>query len=334
MRRLDVRRGAGILSAIAAAAALAGCGALGSAPVPSAMAPSVRAAGTKTRAPSWMSPQAKKADLLYVSDQNGSVYVFAYPGGALVGTLTGFLAPSGLCSDARGDVFVTDTPALQIYEFRHGGKKPIASLGDFGYYPNSCSVDPSTGNLAVVNYASSPSFGPGSVSVFPDASGRPTVYSDPNIREYFFGTYDAHGNLFVNGTNYGSTESDYAELPQGSGQFTDITLNKTIGYPGGLQWDGSSLAVQDASKDVVYRVNVSGSHGTVAGATHFRIDHSTLLAQFAIQGRTIVLPYSVRSRRLKKMGLWRYPAGGAPTKTFRAPDAAELFGVTVSLAPN
>ena len=64
-------------------------------------------------------------------------------------------SPYGECVDKAGDVFVADfggntgTPA--ILEYAHGGTKPIATLSDPGYYPESCSIDPTTGNLAVTN---------------------------------------------------------------------------------------------------------------------------------------------------------------------------------------
>ena len=45
---------------------------------------------------SWMALGANKDDLLYVSDQGSrDVYIFSYPQGALVGTLTGFVNPRG-----------------------------------------------------------------------------------------------------------------------------------------------------------------------------------------------------------------------------------------------
>ena len=83
------------LSSCVAAAMLAGCGGsqppigvLGAAPQTSAVARHA------DRGKSWMLPEAKSKDLLYVSTSD-SVYVFSYPKGTLVGTLTGF--------DYRGD---------------------------------------------------------------------------------------------------------------------------------------------------------------------------------------------------------------------------------------
>ena len=56
-----------------------------------------------------MAPEAKSEDLLYISDYYG-VHVFSYPKGLHVGDIYGFASPAGLCSNKKGDVFVTDTP--------------------------------------------------------------------------------------------------------------------------------------------------------------------------------------------------------------------------------
>ncbi len=97
-------------------------------------------ANNANRESSRVLPQAKSRDLLYVSDQLFTdVYVFSYPALGFVGTLTGFSLPEGLCSDERGNVFVTDLLARKIVEYAHGGSEPIETLNDGGY-PEGCSV--------------------------------------------------------------------------------------------------------------------------------------------------------------------------------------------------
>ena len=76
---------------------LAGCGAV-SPPLGS------RAASDR----SWMLPEAQNEDLLYVTNVY-TVTVYSYPEGQLVGTLSNFYKPYGLCADKAGDVYVTDT---------------------------------------------------------------------------------------------------------------------------------------------------------------------------------------------------------------------------------
>ena len=139
------------LSTCVAAAMLAGCG--GSQPpigAPGAMPPSSTIATHAERGGSWMRPEAKSSDLLYVSDQKANkVYMYAYPPGPLIGTLTGFSQPGSPCVDAKSDVFVPDGLNARIVEFAHGGSKPISVLSDSGEVPAGCSVDLTTGDLAV-----------------------------------------------------------------------------------------------------------------------------------------------------------------------------------------
>ena len=56
---------------------------------------------------SWMKSSSSGQDLLYVADQTTQdVYVYTYPQGQLVRTLTGFINPTGECVDSGGDVFI------------------------------------------------------------------------------------------------------------------------------------------------------------------------------------------------------------------------------------
>lgn len=61
-----------------------------------------------SRHASWIKPGSSSGTLIYVSSRSGSVYEYSYPDGTLVGTLTGFDVPMGLCSDADGNVWITD----------------------------------------------------------------------------------------------------------------------------------------------------------------------------------------------------------------------------------
>jgi hypothetical protein len=106
------------------------------------------------------------------------VYVYTYPQGRRVGTLTGFSEPQGECSDASGNVFIVDfiPDATTVYEFAHGGMSPIATLNDpadgFG-----CAVDPLDGTVAVANTYDPSNFEDnGDVAVYAGGHGNPTIY--------------------------------------------------------------------------------------------------------------------------------------------------------------
>src|SRR5579863_4497346 len=132
----------------AAAALLQGCG-----------GPQVMGAQAGTNAAGARSPVKAAASkiLLYVSDvETGTVQFYDYPDPKQsVGELTGFGAPMGLCSDASGNVWITDGKNQNIVEYAHGGTSAIGTVSDSGYAPYACSVDPTTGNLAVSNHGAS-----------------------------------------------------------------------------------------------------------------------------------------------------------------------------------
>jgi hypothetical protein len=264
-----------ILAMPVTAALVAGC-----AGTPSPIAPASQVANALKR--SWISPEAKKQPLLYVSSVlTNDVYVYAYSSRKLVGTLTGFETPYGLCVDTSGDVWVVNDGAQNVVEYAHGGSKPIATLPDRGEYPEGCSVDPTTGNLAVTNFSSNS--GSGSVSIYAGAQGNPQTYSDPTLLEYRFCGYDDRGNLFVDGAGAGSTFA-FAELPKGSATFTDITLSQSVEWPGGVQWTGKDVAVGDTDAHVIYEV--AGRTGKVKRST--QLTDANYVNQFWITGKKVV----------------------------------------------
>jgi hypothetical protein len=268
------------------------------------------------RGRSWMKPGVKGENLLYVTNAGtDDLDVYSYPQGQLLGTLTGFLDPVGECVDKTGDVFVTDYRAQNIVEYAHGGTSPIATLSDSGYHPGECSVDPTTGNLAVANS--------GGVSIYADAQGTPTQYADTNLGGVFFCGYDNNGNLFVDGVN-NSQAVEVDQLRSGSSSFAQIFLNQSLGGPGGVQWDGHFLAVADSFSDTIYEfaIDPSQNTGVLIGSTTLNGSPS-LGNQFWIQGRRIVA--------LNFDGfplLYHYPAGGRPMKDFI--DASTPVGAVVS----
>src|ERR1700688_4758776 len=123
-----------------AAAMLAGCGG-SQAPIgaPDAMAQSRAIAQARAH-------RASSGALIYATGGCGGTCILSYPQGKLVGSFSTF--GGGVCSDAQGNVFLTHNGT--VYEFAHGGTTPIATLSLPGNSAVGCSVDPVTGNLAVV----------------------------------------------------------------------------------------------------------------------------------------------------------------------------------------
>ena len=100
-----------------------------------------------------------------------------------MGTLTGFAAPYGQCTDKSGNVFITQFEASEVTEYAHGGTNPTKTLDTPGVNPVGCSVDPKTGNLAVANFISDNY--PGGILVFAHATGTPKEYQAPGMYYYF-----------------------------------------------------------------------------------------------------------------------------------------------------
>ena len=285
----------------------------------------VTPAGAQAAPKSWMAGDAKKGVLLYVSDLgNDTVDVYSYPQGKLKGTLTGFYAVHSGCVDGRGHVFITDRQ--QILEYDHGGTSPVATLEDTNYGPTGCSVDPVTGNLAVAN---SPLYGssPGNIAIYKHAKGSPKMLTTSSVFFQYDCAYDDKGNLYdVGGDFHGFFL--FLELPYRSHTFTNLSLNQYITIPGGVQWDGKHVAVEDQGAgyhgSTVYQVKVKGSTATAVGTT--TLGGSADVIQFWIYGKAIIGP-NIGSN--PNVMFWKYPAGGTALKTITG-GLVEPVGVTVS----
>jgi hypothetical protein len=299
---------------------LAGCGG-SQLPVgaPGAMPQSRAVATHANRSGSWMLPEAKSEDLLYVSDLYG-VHVFSYPKGLLVGNIGGFASPAGLCSDKAGDVFVTDTPTYHVYEYAHGGTTRLETLYDnsVDFGPIDCSVDPTTGNLAV------PGSDSGFVVIFPKAEENPKVYYEDMADTHMYRcAYDNKGDLFVDQVAKG--RNNYiGELPKGATGFTNYLLNRRIAPPGGIQFDGKHVVIEDLDSHIVYRLRFSGAKAIIVGTTP--LNGTTWVEQYWIQGKTLVGPDENST-----VYLWKYPGGGSPVSSIGG--FTLNYGSTVSAAP-
>lgn len=215
---------------------------------------------------SWMSVRAKAAaKLLYVSDGAANdVYVYDYPKGTLVGTLTGFDYPDGQCVDAVGNVYITNFKGKNVVEYARGGTDPIKTLATHGY-AIGCSVSPS-GDLAVTNFSTKKGRndrGPGNVSIFKNASGKPRVYSDPSDCYYLWPAgYDDKGNLFAEGEY---TSIGVCWIPAGAPLMRPIGLGEQIYFPGSVMWTGVSLAFTDQNYRDSYQTGLDIA--TLSGST-------------------------------------------------------------------
>jgi hypothetical protein len=269
---------------------------------------------------SWMLPEAKARNLLYVSSPDANeVSVFTYPGGKPVGTLAGFDEPLGLCSDANGNVWVTNADINNGYgylvEYAHGGTKPIAMLQDPNNAPQACSVDATTGNLAVANISVGTSQ---NIAIYSGAQGNPTFYSTVGfVQDPQTITYDGSGNLY-----FAAWRKNRAWLPKGGSSVERFSLNPLS--DGWFAWDGKYLAVGEA---IVTRYKLTGSKGTKDGPK-VSLNDVQVRGQFWIHGSRIV----IATQSQGNIYVYSYPRGGDPTNTISGLD--DPYGVTVSVGPS
>jgi len=300
------------------AALLAGCAA---SPVPVGVSQWARGSGIRTSATS--------GDLIYVSGYSDSTgpatFMLSYPQGQLVGSIG--MAAAGMCSDGSGNVYLLNDNAA--IEYAHGGTTPIKTLRIPGAETYSCSVDPSSNDLAVT--FSCPPCGYENLAVFPNGSGTSTRYSAPNADTC---SYDDRGNLFL----AGYIGSAISELPSGSSTFTNISLSENIGNAGQVQWDGKYVTLQSlGTPGAIYRIQVSGSTGTVVGETKFkRYMRRENYSWISISNGSVIMPFSQHGVEATQLGIWKYPRGGTAVKVIKKIGTGSRgFGaVTVSVAPS
>lgn len=313
----------------AAAALLAACG--GSQPpigAPDAMPQSRAIAERAGYTGSWMLPEAKGEDLLYVANYFAAVNVYNYKNLKLVGTLSGLNAPGGECVDERGDVFITDVRGASVVEYAHGGTSPIATLSDSGYYPNDCFVDPASGDLCVANLDGGPVSG--NLAVYKKARGVPKFYYDENryIAYYYSCAYDADGNAFVD-ASFDSGGLVFDELTVGAKTLTRIRYARHK-HGGALDWDGKYMTEGDGGNRV-YRFSVGADRKRV-----YRDGFTTLKNDVGGISKTWILEYGGQreivgsAQNNDAFQIWTYAAG----RSLHIVDTGldEPDGVAVSLA--
>lgn len=346
----------GAIGAGAALAIFAGCAGSPSALNPPAAIPAAQEAGSTgaralrlaaltnpagwipqirpSRRRAWVDPGAKNQPLLYASDgANGVVDIYAYKDPKrLLGQLTGFQLPYGECSDKAGHVYVVDFGGQKIVKYAHGATKRLETLKDALGYPIGCSVDPTTGNLAVANFADT-----AGIEVYQNGSGQPRQYADKNFARYWPPGYDGDGNLYVEGQD-AAGNFRFAELLAGQPAFLDISLDFTLFYPGSVMFDGTYMALTDQEYGGVpitgiYRVRIEGSTGigiTAIGLTDSCSSSGpyTKVVQPWVHGALVV---GGNLDCTSRFDYWNYTNGGDPVKSISAEIApASAYGQTVS----
>ncbi len=285
---------------------------------------------------SWMGKGVKQQDLLYVSNGDGVVNVYRYWQRTLVGVLTNFKNPLGECADAAGDVYIADQRVSKVYEYAHGGTKRVKTLADPTFWPEGCSVDLSSGAVAVASYGSNRTSG--DIAVYSHGSGKPVLYGGGSGDHFTACAYDRRGDMLAT-ASYGGSGFYYADfyyLPKHGVRLLPMTL------PGPYQswqwnavqsvtWDGKYWVV--GSYDTLYRYTIDVK-ATYVSSTQLYGTNATVY-QVAIyhplvRSHTAEIVGAAHSNSSSAVDYWNYPAGGNPigqlTKGLDRP-----YGVAISL---
>jgi hypothetical protein len=313
------------LSLVVATALLTGCG------TPSAMPLGPGMATNTDRGESWMVPQKKgrRSILIYAGGIYGDVYVFDYSTGKQVGKLAGINGDSGMCVDAKGDVYIDQMVGTAL-EYAHGGTKVLRTYSP-GATPVGCSVD-AKNDLAVTHS--------GKVTVY--AGGDPSkgkTYSDPSCPTISKMGYDDKGNLIGAGWDQ-STVSVCALLAGSKAETTLSTSGFTINAPAGTMWDGKYVALTDqnyaggefGSDDGIVEASLSDttltSHGEPVLTDTCMGSGTDIVSPFILgerntpvnhrQGKVIVAINTLcTASGVYQIEFWRYPHGGKPFKAYK-----------------
>jgi hypothetical protein len=198
---------------------------------------------------------------------------------------------------------------------------PIATLTLPGNMAQGCSVDPTTGNLAVTFNGSGVN-----LAIFPSATGEPTTYEAPTVA---YCGYDGTGNLFI------SADKKVIELAKGSFDFQIFSIVGKVGNEGQIQWDGRYMTFESRTKGSIklLRLQISGSTATVVGTTRLKSIRGNA-SQSWLYGNKVLVPYGNGGQFETKVGVWNYPKGGKVQTRYRHFGPVSFHGVTVSVAPS
>jgi hypothetical protein len=299
----------------------------------------------------WMTSGAEKVNMLVYVSASSTVCVYDYQTGVLVGTLSGFTNAQGQCVDKRGNVWITDSGHIGrnafVDEYAHGKSQRLRTLPVNGVSVG-CSIDPTSGNLAVSTSAAVAM--PSELLVFQNAEGSPTVFQSSSCG-YAFGSpgYDDNGNLYVE-DSFLDGEGNVCELPQGATSLRAVTVYGGLYYSGGsVMWDGKDITFSAQYGAFDYRTAIyEMSEDTSGNLTRVG---ETVLNDDCEKDWAVVAPFIVGTKNTPenrhrgkvvvgvdgfcatKFGYWKYPAGGLPQRAILRPENARQFGQHRKLDP-
>lgn len=205
---------------------------------------------------------------IFVSDAVNNVVNIYNPAGKQLAQLTGFSEPQGLATDSKGNLYVADTANSRIQIYAPPYTKTPKSLSDSGQYPAGVSVK-IVGKVTYVGVTNiiSTSGGPGSVTIYKNGKAGAAISSSDFGRVYF-DSFDAKGNLYIDGENGSTGAVEVGEIAAATGKgktIKTLTTGNSIEFPGGVEvTTKGKIAIDDQEGFAVYTYNapVKGSLGS------------------------------------------------------------------------
>lgn len=287
---------------------------------------------------SWMARGVKNRDLLYVTNTSNTVSVYRYWQRTLAGVLTDFKEPMGACSDATGHVYIADYKRQKIVEYAHGASKALKTLDDAPYAPWTCSVSPTTGDVAVANSPYDYNKG-GNVTIFAHGSGPPVILKGSGGEHFTGCAFDDRGDLLTMGEYLDSSfwYYNFYYLPRKAKQLESIQL-PDLGYSthadtiAGILWDGKYWVVgPDYDTLFLYAINIKARLAakiTLAGGYPY-VGPVAVYRRSLPDGRATQLVGGTHVSG-GTVEYWRYPEGGNAIDEITK-DLDDPFGVAISL---
>lgn len=186
---------------------------------------------THRTAHGWMSVDAGKMPLVYVSDAENSV-INVYPNNgsqnpAPVGQITsGLNGPQSLAVDAAGNLYVANTAGNTVTEYAPGSVIPSYTYSNSINQPSDVAVD-AAGNVYVTMF-------PGYLLKFPQKSQNAALLINDTGSEFFYGvTVGKTGIIYVSANTGASGPGGVIEDVNGNVGGLGINL----GYAAGITTD-------------------------------------------------------------------------------------------------
>lgn len=324
------------LSAVGIATLLFGCGAQGST-VPTSSSAQLR----------MHRASGSEQEYLYVAEHNwytgvGQTQIFSLPSGKVVGVISNF---GTMCEDTVGNVYIVSQPTVTSAPSSISKYAPASTTATeqvtfpSGVYGTDCSIDSTTGKIAVsgVSHPSSSTY-LSWLGIYSKLSRKPKLYSNTLMDYFGWCGYDGSGNLYLNGFGSPNHYPPMAtELPKSATTFSDFKKPSYL-VDGPIQWDGSYITSglgRSAGKKqprIIYQLTVSGSSVNVAGEVYLNHFGGFQPQYFSIQ-RGMVAEAFGKPQVRNTIGLWHYPQGGSkPYMVFKGlePINYPLIDITYS----